>query len=165
MVVQEVPPFSVASNASVSSEKLPLSFNCVTRLSPVSVSCAMIPVGLTAITFCVLLLGDICAVAKTAFGEPEAETEAPQPSAEEKSRLVGALVESEEQETVQALQALRQQLDDVLAQQDAGARQAAVQKLFPILTSTPGEIAAKKRQAIEDVFWSVLSSREFLFNH
>ncbi len=87
------------------------------------------------------------------------------PSEDEKSKLVGALAESDEQETVQALQALRQQVDDVLSQKDAAARQDALQKLFPKLTSTPGEIAAKKRQTLEDVFWSVLSSREFLFNH
>ncbi|MFK7778742.1 MAG: DUF1549 and DUF1553 domain-containing protein, partial [Gimesia sp.] len=35
-------------------------------------------------------------------------------------------------------------------------------QLIKILSETP---AAEKRQAVEDVFWGVLSSREFLFNH
>lgn len=35
-------------------------------------------------------------------------------------------------------------------------------KLSKLLAETP---AAEKRQAIEDLFWGVLSSREFLFNH
>ncbi|MCA9022005.1 MAG: S-layer protein, partial [Planctomycetaceae bacterium] len=35
-------------------------------------------------------------------------------------------------------------------------------KLLKLLQETP---PAEKRQAVEDLFWGVLSSREFLFNH
>jgi len=35
-------------------------------------------------------------------------------------------------------------------------------QLIKLLSETP---AAEKRQAVEDLFWGVLSSREFLFNH
>jgi hypothetical protein len=31
-----------------------------------------------------------------------------------------------------------------------------------VLKETPAE---ERRQAVEDVFWGVLSSKEFLFNH
>ena len=35
-------------------------------------------------------------------------------------------------------------------------------KILPELAATS---AADKRQAVEDLYWSVLSSTEFLFNH
>ena len=35
-------------------------------------------------------------------------------------------------------------------------------KIVGVLAQTP---AAEKRAAIEDVYWSILSSNEFLFNH
>jgi hypothetical protein len=36
------------------------------------------------------------------------------------------------------------------------------QKLCDVLNATP---EAERRLALEDLYWSVLSSREFLFNH
>ena len=39
------------------------------------------------------------------------------------------------------------------------------QKIVAALDESPATDADQKRQLLEDVFWSVLSTREFLFNH
>jgi hypothetical protein len=36
------------------------------------------------------------------------------------------------------------------------------QQLVDVLAQTP---AGEKRQAVEDIYWSLLSGKEFLFNH
>jgi len=87
----------------------------------------------------------------------------PQPN--EESQLLEALQSAEDQETVQALSELRAQLDEALGQKGFEQRRDAAAKVLARMKQAPSELAALKRQAIEDVFWSVLSSREFLFNH
>jgi hypothetical protein len=37
-----------------------------------------------------------------------------------------------------------------------------MQELLSVMNSTPAD---QRREVIEDLFWSLLSSREFLFNH
>lgn len=87
------------------------------------------------------------------------------PQPEEEAKILAALAESREQETQAVLTQLRGALDAVLAERDPAKHQEATEKLLPQLRAAPDELAAKQRQAFEDVFWSVLSSREFLFNH
>ncbi len=38
-------------------------------------------------------------------------------------------------------------------------------RVVELLSQVPGEDAAEKRLVVEDIFWSLLSTREFLFNH
>lgn len=87
------------------------------------------------------------------------------PTAKEERRLVAALADVEEGDRVPALRDLQTEITESLRLKDAASRKQALDKLDARIRALPGEASAGRRKAIEDLYWSVLSSKEFLFNH
>jgi hypothetical protein len=60
---------------------------------------------------------------------------------------------------------LQKNIGEALAIPDAARRKDALARLDAAMKEIPEKAAATRRKAIEDLYWSVLSSKEFLFNH
>ena len=87
------------------------------------------------------------------------------PAPEEEGRLAAALADVETGDRQGPLVSLQKNIADALAMPDAARRKEALARLDAVMREIPEKAAAGRRKAIEDLYWSVLSSKEFLFNH
>jgi hypothetical protein len=86
------------------------------------------------------------------------------PTPAERQKLTNVLTQVEEGDR-RALAELRQQIAATSAVKDPKERQKALAHVEKRIREIPGETVRLRRKAIEDLYWSVLSSNEFLFNH
>jgi Protein of unknown function (DUF1553)/Protein of unknown function (DUF1549) len=87
------------------------------------------------------------------------------PTPDEASRLSAALADVETGDRQAPLVSLQKNISEALAIPDANRRKDALARLDAAMREIPEKAAAGRRKAIEDLYWSVLSSKEFLFNH
>jgi hypothetical protein len=87
------------------------------------------------------------------------------PTPEEENRLTLALADVETSEQQEPLVSLQKGISDALSIKDVARRKEALARLDDAMREIPEKAAATRRKAIEDLYWSVLSSKEFLFNH
>jgi hypothetical protein len=87
------------------------------------------------------------------------------PTPAERQKLTAALAQVEESDRLPSLAELRQKIAGTATEKDAAARREALKRVEERIREIPGESVRMRRKAIEDLYWSVLSSKEFLFNH
>jgi hypothetical protein len=87
------------------------------------------------------------------------------PTPEEENRLSIALADVETGEQQVPLVNLQKGIAEALSIKDVTRRKEALARLDEAMREIPEKTAAARRKAIEDLYWSVLSSKEFLFNH
>jgi hypothetical protein len=87
------------------------------------------------------------------------------PTPAERQKLSAALAQAEDGDRASALSGLQQQIVGSLAIKDAAGRRKAIERIEERVRAMPEESVRQRRKAIEDLYWSVLSSNEFLFNH
>jgi hypothetical protein len=87
------------------------------------------------------------------------------PTPNEEGRLSAALADVETGDRESPLVSLQKEISDALAIKDVTRRKDALARLDAAMREIPDKAAAARRKAIEDLYWSVLSSKEFLFNH
>lgn len=87
------------------------------------------------------------------------------PTPEEEKRLLSGLSDAEESDRRPALIDLQKRIGESLRQGDAKRRTESLAQIDERMKAIPREAAGARRKAIEDLYWSVLSSKEFLFNH
>ncbi|HEV8000080.1 MAG TPA: DUF1549 and DUF1553 domain-containing protein [Planctomycetaceae bacterium] len=87
------------------------------------------------------------------------------PNPAERQKISAALGHVEESDRQPALNALRQKIAAAQKAQDPAARQKMLASVESRIREIPTETVRQRRKAIEDLYWSVLSSNEFLFNH
>jgi Protein of unknown function (DUF1549)/Protein of unknown function (DUF1553) len=87
------------------------------------------------------------------------------PLPDEEGRLTAALADVETSDRQAPLVSLQKNIAEALAIPDAARRKDALARLDAAMKEIPEKAAAARRKAIEDLYWSVLSSKEFLFNH
>jgi len=87
------------------------------------------------------------------------------PTPEEERRLLAGLSDAEESDRRPALVDLQKRIGESLAQGDAKRRTESLAQIDERMKAIPREAVGARRKAIEDLYWSVLSSKEFLFNH
>jgi hypothetical protein len=87
------------------------------------------------------------------------------PLPDEEGRLTAALADVETSDRQAPLVSLQKNIGEALAIPDAARRKDALARLDAAMKEIPEKAAATRRKAIEDLYWSVLSSKEFLFNH
>jgi hypothetical protein len=87
------------------------------------------------------------------------------PTPSERKRISSALAQTEDSDRLPALVDLRQKIAAVQRIKDAAARRKAIERVEERIRAIPAESVRQRRKAIEDLYWSVLSSNEFLFNH
>jgi hypothetical protein len=87
------------------------------------------------------------------------------PTAGERQKLSAVLAQAEEGDQVPALADLRRRISATRTIKDPAARSKAVADIEKRIREIPAESVRSRRKAIEDLYWSVLSSNEFLFNH
>jgi Protein of unknown function (DUF1553)/Protein of unknown function (DUF1549) len=87
------------------------------------------------------------------------------PTPEEENRLSVALADVETDEQQVPLVGLQKGIADALSIKDVARRKEALARLDEAMREIPEKAAAARRKAIEDLYWGVLSSKEFLFNH
>jgi hypothetical protein len=71
----------------------------------------------------------------------------------------------EDSDRLPALADVQGRIAAAMAIKDPAARQQAVAAVEKRVREIPAESVRARRKAIEDLYWSVLSSNEFLFNH
>ena len=87
------------------------------------------------------------------------------PLPDEEGRLTAALADVETSDRQAPLVSLQKNIGEALAIPDAARRKDALARLDAAMREIPEKAQAARRKAIEDLYWSVLSSKEFLFNH
>jgi hypothetical protein len=87
------------------------------------------------------------------------------PAPEEEGRLSAALADVETGDRQPPLVSLQKGIAEALALKDVARRKDALARLDAAMREIPDKAAAARRKAIEDLYWSVLSSKEFLFDH
>jgi hypothetical protein len=87
------------------------------------------------------------------------------PTPAERQKLSAALSQVEDSDRQPALSELRQKIAAAQAVKDAAARRKMLEAVEARIREIPTETVRLRRKAIEDLYWSVLSSNEFLFNH
>jgi hypothetical protein len=87
------------------------------------------------------------------------------PTASERQKLTAALAQVEDSDRLPALADVQGRIAAAMAIKDPAARQQAVAAVEKRVREIPAESVRARRKAIEDLYWSVLSSNEFLFNH
>jgi hypothetical protein len=87
------------------------------------------------------------------------------PTASERQKLTAALAQVEDSDRLPALADVQSRIAAAIAIKDPAARQQAVAAVEKRVREIPAESVRARRKAIEDLYWSVLSSNEFLFNH
>ncbi len=87
------------------------------------------------------------------------------PTPDEEGRLSAALADVETGDRQAPLVSLQKGISEALAMTDATRRKDALSRLDAAMREIPDKAAAARRKAIEDLYWSVLSSKEFLFDH
>ena len=87
------------------------------------------------------------------------------PAPDEEGRLSAALADVETGDRQAPLVSLQKGISEALAIPDATRRKDALARLDAAMREIPRKADAGRRKAIEDLYWSVLSSKEFLFNH
>jgi hypothetical protein len=87
------------------------------------------------------------------------------PTPDEEGRLSAALADVETGDRQAPLVSLQKGISEALAITDATRRKDALARLDAAMREIPAKAAVARRKAIEDLYWSVLSSKEFLFNH
>jgi len=87
------------------------------------------------------------------------------PTSAERQKLSAALSQVEESDRQPALSELRQKIATAQAVKDSAARRKKLEAVEARIREIPTETVRLRRKAIEDLYWSVLSSNEFLFNH
>ncbi|HEV8070703.1 MAG TPA: DUF1549 domain-containing protein [Planctomycetaceae bacterium] len=87
------------------------------------------------------------------------------PSSAERQRLTSALAQVEDSDRLPALADLRQRIAAAQTVKDPKARRKTLEGVEERIRAIPAETVRMRRRAIEDLYWSVLSSNEFLFNH
>jgi hypothetical protein len=87
------------------------------------------------------------------------------PTAAERQKLTNALAQVEEGDQLPALAELRQKIAAISVVKDPKERQKGLDRVETRIREIPTETVRLRRKAIEDLYWSVLSSNEFLFNH
>lgn len=87
------------------------------------------------------------------------------PTPAEREKLTAALAEVEDGDRVPALADLRRRIAAAQKVKDPAARRKALEGIEKRIRAIPAESVRLRRKAIEDLYWSVLSSNEFLFNH
>ncbi len=87
------------------------------------------------------------------------------PTPAERQKLTSALAQVEDSDRQPALADVQKRIAASLAIKDVVARQKAVASVEQRVREIPAESVRARRKAIEDLYWSVLSSNEFLFNH
>jgi Protein of unknown function (DUF1553)/Protein of unknown function (DUF1549) len=87
------------------------------------------------------------------------------PSPAERQKLSAALGQVEDSDRQPALAELRQKIATAQAVKDSAARRKMLESVQERIREIPAESVRLRRKAIEDLYWSVLSSNEFLFNH
>ncbi len=71
----------------------------------------------------------------------------------------------EDSDRLPALADVQNRIAAAMTIKDPAARQQAVAAVEQRVREIPAESVRARRKAIEDLYWSVLSSNEFLFNH
>jgi hypothetical protein len=87
------------------------------------------------------------------------------PATAERQKLASTLAQTEESDRIPALADLRQRITAAQKISDSAARKTAIEAVESRIREIPTETVRMRRKAIEDLYWSVLSSNEFLFNH
>ncbi len=87
------------------------------------------------------------------------------PAPAERQKLSAALGQVEDSDRQPALSELRQKIAAAQAVKDSAARRKMLEAVEARIREIPTETVRLRRKAIEDLYWSVLSSNEFLFNH
>ncbi len=87
------------------------------------------------------------------------------PTPAERQKLTAALAQVEDSDRQPALAELRQKIAATQTIKDAAARRKALEAVEERIREMPAESVRLRRKALEDLYWSVLSSNEFLFNH
>ena len=87
------------------------------------------------------------------------------PPPDEAARLSAALADVETGDRQAPLVSLQKGIAEALAIKDSTRRKDALARIDAAMREIPDKAAAARRRAIEDLYWSVLSSKEFLFNH
>jgi hypothetical protein len=87
------------------------------------------------------------------------------PTPDEEGRLSAALADVETGDRQAPLVSLQKGISEALAITDATRRKDALARLDAAMREIPAKADVARRKAIEDLYWSVLSSKEFLFNH
>lgn len=87
------------------------------------------------------------------------------PTPDEAARLSAALADVETGDRQAPLVSLQKGIAEALAIKDSTRRKDALARIDAAMREIPDKAAAARRRAIEDLYWSVLSSKEFLFNH
>jgi len=87
------------------------------------------------------------------------------PAPEEEGRLSAALADVETGDRQPPLVSLQKGISEALALKDVARRKEALARLDAAMREIPDKAAAARRKVIEDLYWSVLSSKEFLFDH
>ena len=87
------------------------------------------------------------------------------PTPTEEGRLATALADVETGDRQGPLAGLQKSISEALAIKDVLRRKEALARLDGAMREIPKKAADARRKAIEDLYWSVLSSKEFLFDH
>jgi hypothetical protein len=87
------------------------------------------------------------------------------PTPAERQKLSAVLAQVEEGDRLPALADLRQRIATTQTLKDPAARTKSLADIEKRIREIPAESVRARRKAIEDLYWSVLSSNEFLFNH
>jgi hypothetical protein len=87
------------------------------------------------------------------------------PTPAERQKLSAALGQVEDIDRQPALSELRQKIATAQAVKDSAARRKMLEGVETRIREIPAESVRLRRKAIEDLYWSLLSSNEFLFNH
>jgi Protein of unknown function (DUF1553)/Protein of unknown function (DUF1549) len=87
------------------------------------------------------------------------------PTPSERQKLTGALALVEASDRQPALADLERQIAAAARVPQPAARGKALAAVEARIRELPAESVRLRRKAIEDLYWSVLSSNEFLFNH
>jgi hypothetical protein len=87
------------------------------------------------------------------------------PTPAERQKLAAVLGEVEDSDRAPALAELQKEISQTLTIKDPAARSKALEQVEKRVREIPAEAVRTRRKAIEDLYWSVLSSNEFLFNH